>query len=54
MKIKLSFIFLFFIFIFSSISFSAQGSNVMIVEITNTIDQSTVEIFKESLELAIS
>ena len=54
MKIKLSLIFLFFIFIFSSISFSALGSNVMIVEVTDTIDQSTVEIFKESLKIAKS
>jgi membrane-bound serine protease (ClpP class) len=37
-----------------SISLSAQGSNVMVVEVTDTIDQSTVEIFKESLKLAKS
>ncbi len=54
MKIKLSLIYLFFIFIFSSISLSVQGSNVMVVEVTDTIDQSTVEIFKESLKLAKS
>ncbi|KYK29674.1 peptidase S14 [Thermoplasmatales archaeon SG8-52-1] len=54
MKIKLSLIFLFFIFIFSSISLSVQGSNVIVVEVTDTIDQSTVEIFKESLKLAES
>jgi len=52
MKIKLSLIFLFFIFIFSSISISVQGSNVLIVEVIDTIDQSTVEIFKESLKQA--
>jgi membrane-bound serine protease (ClpP class) len=54
MKIKISLIFLFFIFIFSSISLSVQGLNVMVVEVTDTIDQSTVEIFKESLKLAKS
>ena len=54
MRIKFFLIYLFFIFIFSSISLSVQGSNVMIVEITDTIDQSTVEIFKESLKLARS
>jgi membrane-bound serine protease (ClpP class) len=54
MKIKLSLIFLFFIFIFSSISLSVQASNVMIVEVIDTIDQSTVEIFKESLKIAQS
>lgn len=54
MKLKLSFIFLFFIFIFSSFCLSAQGSNVLVVEVTGTIDQYTVEIFKESLDKAES
>ncbi len=54
MKLKLSFIFLFSLFIFSSLGLSAQGSNVIIVEVTDTIDQYTVEIFKESLEQAKS
>ena len=54
MKIKLSLILLLFIFIFSSISLSVQASNVMIVEVVDTIDQSTVEIFKESLKIAKS
>ncbi|KYK33599.1 MAG: peptidase S14 [Thermoplasmatales archaeon SG8-52-3] len=54
MKIKLSLIFIFFIFILSSISSYAQGSNVLVVEVTDTIDQYTVEIFKESLEQAKS
>ena len=54
MKLKLSFIFLFFILIFSSFCLSAQGSNVLVVEITGTIDQYTVEIFKESLKQARS
>ncbi|UCF49791.1 MAG: ATP-dependent Clp protease proteolytic subunit, partial [Thermoplasmatales archaeon] len=54
MKLKISLIFLFFLFVFSSINSSAQGSNVLIVEVTGTIDSSTVEIFKESLEQAKS
>jgi len=54
MKIKLSLFFLFFLFVFSSICLSALGSNVIIVEVTDTIDSSTVEIFKESLEQAKS
>ena len=54
MKIKLSLFFLFFLFVFSSIGSSALGSNVLIVEVTDTIDSSTVEIFKESLEQAKS
>ena len=54
MKLNFSFIFLFFILIFSSFCLSAQGSKVLVVEITGTIDQYTVEIFKESLEQAES
>ncbi len=54
MKLKISLIFLFFLFVFSSINSYAQGSNVLIVEVTGTIDSSTVEIFKESLEQAKS
>jgi membrane-bound serine protease (ClpP class) len=54
MKLKISLIFLFFLFVFSSINSSAQGSNVLIVEVTGTIDSPTVEIFKESLEQAKS
>jgi membrane-bound serine protease (ClpP class) len=54
MKIKLSLIFLFFILIFSSLCLSVQGSNVLVVEVTDTIDQYTVEIFKESLKQAKS
>ena len=54
MKLKLSLIFLFSLFIFSSLGLSTQGSNVIIVEVTDTIDQYTVEIFKESLEQAKS
>lgn len=52
MKPKLSLIFLLSIFIFCSFSTIAQSSNVLIVEITDTIDQSTVEILKESLQQA--
>jgi len=54
MKLRLSLFFLVFLFIFSSFSFSvdAQGSNVLLVEITDTIDQSTVEILKESMQKA--
>ena len=35
-----------------SISVNANGSNVLVVEITDTIDQSTVEILKESIQQA--
>lgn len=49
MKPKLSLIFLLLIFVFLSFSTIAQSSNVLVVEITDTIDQSTVEFLKESL-----
>ena len=49
MKLKLSLPFLFFILIFLSTSVFAQNSNVLIVEISSTIDQSTVEIVQESI-----
>ena len=52
MKLKLSLIFLFFIF--STLVSAVQASNVLVVEVTDTIDQYTVEIFKESLEQAKS
>jgi len=54
MKQKISLILLAFLFIFSSFSFivDAQSSNVMIVEITDTIDQSSVEILTESMQQA--
>lgn len=56
MKIKLSiFSILFFILFLSSAVASSQGSNtVVVVEITDAIDQSTVEILKESIHLAES
>ena len=49
MKLKLSLTFLFFILIFLSTSAFAQNSNVLIVEISDIIDQSTVEIVQESI-----
>lgn len=49
MKLKLSLTFLFFILIFLSTSAFAQNSNVLIVEISDTIDQSTVETVQESI-----
>lgn len=52
MKLKFSLILLFFILIFISNITSAQNSNVLIVEIVDTIDQSTVEILQESLREA--
>lgn len=54
MKTKISLIFLSFLFLFSGIFFSvaAQGSNVLLVTIDGTIDQATVEIFKESFKKA--
>lgn len=51
MKLRFSLISLIFILIFS-ISINAQASNVLLVEITDTIDQSTVEILKESMQKA--
>ncbi len=52
MKLKFFLIFLFLISIFLSFGVTAQSSNVIVVEITDTIDQSTVEILKESIQLA--
>ncbi len=52
MKLKFSLILLFFILIFISNIAFAQNSNVLIVEITDIIDQSTVEILQESLREA--
>jgi membrane-bound serine protease (ClpP class) len=53
MKLKYySLIFLSFLFIFLSASTYAQSSSVILVEITDTIDQSTVEILKESIQEA--
>lgn len=47
-------IFLFFVLIFLSSTVSAQTSGVYLVEITDTIDQSTVEIIIDSLKQAES
>jgi len=54
MKLKISLFLLYFLFIFSSFSFivDAQNSNVLVVEITGTIDQSSVEILTESMQQA--
>jgi len=54
MKIKYFLFFLIFILIFSTFCSVAGSSNVLVVEITDTIDQYTVEIFKESLKQAES
>jgi membrane-bound serine protease (ClpP class) len=54
MKLKISLVLPAFLFIFSSFSFivDAQNSNVLVVEITDTIDQSSVEILAESMQQA--
>ena len=53
MKLKHSLLFLSFILlVLSSLSAYAQNSKVVLVEITDTIDQSTLEIFTESMKLA--
>jgi membrane-bound serine protease (ClpP class) len=52
MKVKFSLILIFLFFIFLSFSTLAQSSNVLVVEITDTIDQGTVEILKESIQQA--
>jgi membrane-bound serine protease (ClpP class) len=52
MKLRFSLTLLFFILIFLFTSAFAQNSNVLIVEISDTIDQSTVEIVEESLREA--
>jgi len=49
---KLRFSLILFLFLFFSFSTNALSSNVLVVEITDTIDQSTVEIFKESMQQA--
>lgn len=52
MKLRFSLILFVFLFIFFSFITYALSSNVLVVEITDTIDQSTVEIFKESMQQA--
>ena len=54
MKIKYLTSLLFFILFFVSIIANSQSSNVLVVEINGTIDQSTVEIFEESINIAES
>ncbi len=45
-------IFFFFLLLFLSSSVSAQPSSVILVEITDTIDQSTVEVMTDCLRQA--
>jgi len=45
-------IFFFFLLLFLSSSISAQTSSIVLVEITDTIDQSTVEVITDSLKQA--
>jgi membrane-bound serine protease (ClpP class) len=52
MKVKPSLIFIFLFLILLSFNTIAQSSSVLVVEITGTIDQSTVEILKESMQQA--
>ncbi|UCD14217.1 MAG: nodulation protein NfeD [Thermoplasmatales archaeon] len=52
MKLKLSLPLLLFILIFLSTSAFAQNSNVIIVEISGTINQSTVEMLQEGIREA--
>lgn len=52
MKLRFSLTLLFFILIFLFTSAFSQNSNVLIVEISDTIDQSTVEIVQESIQEA--
>ncbi len=53
-RTSITFIFFFFIILFLSCSVSAQASSVLLVEITGTIDQATVEIISDSLKQAES
>jgi membrane-bound serine protease (ClpP class) len=52
MRKPCSFLIFFFFFLYFSSVTSAQASSVLIVEITDTIDQSTVELVSESLKQA--
>jgi membrane-bound serine protease (ClpP class) len=51
-KINSLLIFFFFLLLFLSSSASAQTSSVVLVEITDTIDQSTLEVMTDSLKQA--
>ena len=52
MKLKFSLIVFIFLLSFFSFIVFAQGSNVIVVEMTDTIDRSSVEILTESLKEA--
>jgi membrane-bound serine protease (ClpP class) len=52
MKLKLSLIFLFLIFSLLACSSIAESSNVLLVEVTDTIDQSTVEAIEDAIQQA--
>lgn len=52
MKLKFSLTFLLFLFFLLVSGTIAQGSNVILVEITDTIDQSTVEALNEAMNQA--
>ncbi|MDH7506406.1 MAG: nodulation protein NfeD [Candidatus Thermoplasmatota archaeon] len=52
MKQKIYFVFLFFLLFFLITCKSSENSNVLVVEINGTINQSTVEILKESIKEA--
>ncbi|KYK24981.1 peptidase S14 [Thermoplasmatales archaeon SG8-52-4] len=52
MKLKHFLIFFFLLFSLLASSSIATSSNVLIVEVTDTIDQSTVELIKEAIEVA--
>ncbi|MFW6121328.1 MAG: NfeD family protein [Petrotogales bacterium] len=52
MKLKIILIFFIFLFTLSSFNVTAQDSNVLVVEVTGTIDQSTVEFLTEAIQEA--
>ncbi|MBN2599533.1 MAG: nodulation protein NfeD [Candidatus Thermoplasmatota archaeon] len=49
---KIPLLFFFFLLLFLSVGTTAQTTSVLLVEITETIDQSTVEVMTESLKQA--
>ena len=56
MKFKISLLLIIFLFLFNSVSFivSADNTNVLYVEMTDTIDQSSVETLNEGIKEAKS
>jgi len=52
MKLKFYFFILFLLLFFSITCKASEGSNVLLVDINGTIDRSTVEILKESIQQA--